>query len=333
MDTKFPSIEKLRHLVSNLRYDLGNADPAPIPLIGTTKLHGSHFDVVIDASSNIRLQSRNVLNLTVENDVFGFVKWMACKSPTMLALRDSYYTRFRKLNPGTPIDSTLPLILACEFIGKGIQKGVAIAQLEKRLVILTASINGTWLPDEPYADLVAEDKDVYHVVRSGLWHIDLDFSLPESTEEKMQRLAAAVEKECPFAKTFCITGAGEGMVWKVADNLRFQGPRYWCKAKGETHAVSHAGKVDKRLKDKEKLAAFADAVVTEPRLEQGWSYLEELGAPKDVTSIGMFVKWLVADCVKEEREEIKEKGVDEKKLKGAIAGKGSVWFKKRLEEG
>ena len=333
MDTKFPSIEKLRHLVSNVQHNLGNACSERIPLIGTTKLHGAHVDVVIDASSNIRLQSRNVLDLTVENDVYGFAKWMAFKRPTMVKLRDAYYAMFRKLNPETPIDPTHPLILACEFIGKGIQKGVAIAQLDKRLVILMASINGTWLPDEPYADLVAEDKDIYHVMRGGVWHIDLDLQQPGRTEEEMQGLVAAVETECPFAKTFGIKGLGEGIVWKVADILRFQGSRYWCKTKGEKHAVSHTDKVDERLEDKEKLAAFADAVVTEPRSEQGWMYLEELGAPRDVTSIRAFVKWLVADCMKEEREEIKEMGVDEKKLRGAIAGKGSVWFKKRLEEG
>ena len=77
MDTKFPSIEKLQHLVSNLQYDLGDACPKRIPLIGTAKLHGAHVDVVIDASSNIRLQSRNVLDLTTENDVYGFAKWKA----------------------------------------------------------------------------------------------------------------------------------------------------------------------------------------------------------------------------------------------------------------
>lgn len=252
----------------------------------------------------------------------------------MLALRDAYYGKFRELNPETPIDPLHPFMLACEFIGKGIQKGVAIAQLDKRLVILMASINGTWLPDEPYANIVAEDRDVYHVMRGGVvWHIDLDLEQPARTEEEMERLVAAVERECPFGKTFGIKGTGEGIVWKVADTLRFQGSRYWCKTKGEKHAVSHTNKVDERLEDKEKLAAFADAVVTESRLEQGWMYLEELGTPKDVTSIGVFVKWLVADCMKEEREEIKEKAVDKNKLRGAIAGKGSVWFKKRLEEG
>ena len=197
---------------------------------------------------------------------------------------------FRKLNPETPIDPDNPLILACEFIGKGIQKGVAIAQLDKRLVILMASINGTWLPDEPYADLVAEDGDVYHVMRGGVWHIDLDLEQPGRTEGEMDGLVAAVERECPFGKTFSVIGMGEGIVWKVADTLRFQGSRYWCKTKGEKHAVSHTNKVDERLEDKEKLAAFADAVVTESRLEQGWMYVEELGAPKDVSSIGVFVK-------------------------------------------
>ena len=196
-----------------------------------------------------------------------------------------------------------------------------------------ASMNGTWLPDEAYADLVAEDRDVYHVMRGGVWHIDLDLEQPGRTEEEMEGLVAVVERECPFAKTFGIKGTGEGNVWKVADTLRFQGARYWCKTKGEKHAVSHDNRVDERLEDKEKLAAFADAVVTESRLEQRWMFLEKLGAPKGVARIGMFVKWLVVDCVKEEREEIKEKGVDEKKLRGAIAGKGKVWFKKRLAEG
>lgn len=53
-------------------------------------------------------------------------------------------------------------------------KRVAITKLEKRLLLLTTSIDGTLSPDEPYTDLVAEDDDVYHVVRGGFSHIDLD---------------------------------------------------------------------------------------------------------------------------------------------------------------
>ena len=60
--------------------------------------------------------------------------------------------------------------------------------------------------------------------------------------------------------------------------------------------------------------------MTAARLERGWTYLEERGAPRDVTSTRAFVEWLVADCVKEEREEIKEKGVDVNKLREANAG-------------
>ena len=56
------------------------------------------------------------------------------------------------------------------------------------------------------------------------------------------------------------------------------------------------------------------------------------GASKSAVVVGVFVKWLVADCSKEEREEMKEKVIDEKRLRVAIAAKGSAWFRKHLEE-
>ena len=90
-------------------------------------------------------------------------------------------------------------------------------------------------------------------MRGGGWHIDLELQQPGRMEEEIQLLVAVVERECPFAKTFDIKGTGEGIVRKVADTLRFQGPRYWCKMKGEKHAVSLTDKVDERLGDKEKL--------------------------------------------------------------------------------
>jgi hypothetical protein len=332
MNTKFPSIEKLRHLISNLQHSLDSQDSRPIPLLGTTKLHGAHVDIVIYPDSSIRLQSRNVLDLTPSNDVHSFAKWVAPKTQTILTLHDAYHTRFQTLNPTTPISPTSPLILACEFIGRGIQKNVAIAQLDPRLVILTAQLNNTWLPTEPYSDITAEDDSIYHVVRGGVWHLTLDLSNPSATEAAMNDLVQAVEQSCPFGKTFAIDGTGEGIVWSVADTARFNGPRFWCKTKGEKHAVSCAHAVDGRLQHKEKLLAFTDAVVTEPRLEQGLAYLEEMGVAKDVASTGVFVKWLAADCLKEEREEIREKGIDEKQLRGAIAAKGSAWFRKHLEE-
>ena len=336
VDTKFPSIEKLKHLVQNIKFRLGDTptrESCNIPLFGTTKLHGAHFDIVVSSRNEIRLQSRNILNLLAEGqDVFGFAKWMQTRRSVALGLRDKYHRRFTLLNPGIPIDPTQPLILACELTGPGIQKGVAVSQLEQRLVILTASINGIWLPDEPYRDISAEQAGIYNILRGGTWHLDLDVEKPEIAEAEMMKHTNAVEEECPFAKSFGVSGTGEGIVWKVADTAQFQGPLFWCKTKGLKHEVSRTQKVPKGL-GQEKEAAFADAVVTTPRLEQMWTTLtEEMKLPVDKKSIGAFLKLLVEDCFKEEKDEIKEQGIGETALKKLINSKGKDWFTKRLRE-
>ena len=335
MDTKFPSIEKPRHLVKNIRYSLEGtprSESHSIPLVGTTKLHGAHVDIVVSSLNKIRLQSRNILNLTVEQDVFGFAKWMESRHSVALILRDGYHRRYVQLNPSIPIDPAQPFILACELIGPSIQKGVAVSMLGQRLAILTASINGVWLPDEPYGDISAEEADVYNVLRGGVWHLDLNIEDPETTEAEMMKHTKAVEYECPFAKSFGVSGTGEGIVWKVADTKGFRDPRLWCKTKGSKHEVSQTRKVPKGFRQ-EKETAFADAVVTIPRLEQMWITLkEEMKLPAEKKSIGAFLQLLVEDCFKEEKDEMKEQDVDEVALKKAINSKGKEWFTKRLRE-
>jgi hypothetical protein len=332
--TTFPSIEKLRHLISNLEHRIGDKQPyiPPIPLLGTTKLHGAHVDVIISPDSSIRLQSRNLPSLTPTSDVHGFAQWMTTKTPTILSLVPLYHNRFSSLNPSTPISESHPLILACEFIGCGIQKGVAISSLSPSLVILTASLNDRWLPQEAYSDIAVEEEGIYNVIRGGLWHVDLDLSDPTKAEEEIKTLVKAVEKQCPFGATFDAKGAGEGIVWAVADTELFNGPKYWCKTKGGKFAVQ-TQRVDKgkQLNSKEKVAAFAEGVVTVPRLEQGWAYLEEMGIVRDMASVEVFAEWLVDDCLKEEREEIKEQDLDQKALRWAIVGKARAWYKDRLK--
>lgn len=258
---------------------------------------------------------------------------MTDKSPVILRLRDAYHTRFQLLSPSVTLSPESPLILACEFIGRGIQKDVAISQLRPRLVILTAQLNGEWLPQEAYGDIAAEEECIYHVLRGGSWRVELDLADPVNIEKEIEVLVKAVEKRCPFGATFNVNGPGEGIVWAVSDTERFNGPKFWCKTKGGKFATSHTKNVPKGLSGNEKVVAFAEAVMTPPRLEQGWAYLEEVGVSKDLTNIGIFVEWLVADCLREERDEMKEKGADESQLKGAISRKGAAWYRNRLKEG
>ena len=193
-----------------------------------------------------------------------------------------------------------------------------------------ASINGTWLPDELYGDISADEADIYNVLRGGVWHLDLNLDEPEATEAEMMKSTDAVEAECPFARTFGVSGIGEGIVWKVADTVRFQGPQFWCKTKGAKHEVSRTKKIPAGLGE-EKVAAFADAVVTTSRLEQMRTTLkDEMKLPMEKKATAAFLKLLWEDCLKEERDEMNEKGVNEMKLKKAVGSKGREWFIKQL---
>jgi hypothetical protein len=116
----------------------------PIPIVGTVKLHGTHADILIHSDDSVVFQLRNIVGLVTSKDNAGFATAMSQKTKALFHLRELYITHYRKLNPFTSIDPTLPVLIAGEWIGSGIQKGLAVAELTKRFVIVSAHINGRW---------------------------------------------------------------------------------------------------------------------------------------------------------------------------------------------
>jgi len=114
----------------------------PIPIAGTVKLHGTHADIIVSHNDRITFQSRNKPNLLATADNHGFATAMAVKHATILSLRSQFIARWKELNPFEDQDPELPVTIAGEWIGERIQKGVAIAELSKRFVIISAKING-----------------------------------------------------------------------------------------------------------------------------------------------------------------------------------------------
>ncbi|MCJ1359642.1 MAG: hypothetical protein MMC33_009644 [Icmadophila ericetorum] len=332
MCTKFPKIQKVKDVLKAVD-DLDNPElPGLIPLTGTVKLHGMHADIVVHRNNRITLQSRNLLDLDLKNDVIGFAQFMHPLTKEILMLRDKYHARFKELNPGVEISPQYPLIIAGEFIGKGIQKKVAISDLSKRFVILTASINSTRLPDAEYSDIHIESAGIYNVYRAGSYTHTIDRNNLEASMETIQKLTMEVEKECPFAKTFGISGIGEGIVWKCLPPLP-SNSEFWFKTKGPLHAQTEpVNKSAKHLAGKEKATVFANLIASKMRLEQGWNYLAETGVKQDKKATGAFLKWVVQDCEAEEKLEMKELDIKMELLRPEISKIAQKWFTGRVLE-
>ena len=316
-------------------HDANHLDP--IPITGTVKLHGTHADILISPppTSTITLQSRNNPNLLPTADNYGFAAFMSTKRTTLLHIRDQFLARWRSLNPNDELDTSIPVTIAGEWIGPGIQKHVAIANLSKRFVIISAKINGSWVSDESYAEIEAPTDDIYNISRGGFYHSTLDPSNPQRTISELEQLAEKLAAQCPFAASFGITGEGEGLVWKLDPYA--SDPTLWFKTKGgrfKPTFVPPPKALPASMEEKRRVGVeLAQAWCGELRMEQGWDYLREKGVSRGMRGIGEFLKWVQVDILAEEKGYIREHEVDEGMLRQGIIGVAKPWFLKRVASG
>lgn len=323
--TLYPKIKKLTDFI----YAAKGLGPKPsIHLTGSAKLHGTHADIVfVDNTDEVRLQSRNQLALGVKNDNCGFAAFFAgTDRVTIFALRDRILERYRKLNPDTEVIGDV--VIAGEWCGTGVQKKVAIAAIPKFFAIISININDAWVPDWEYGDICDEDARFFHISKAGFFAQELHFDNAATSEKAIQKLTDAVENECPFAKALGVSGRGEGIVWKATNHC--SDPQFWFKSKGDLLAVSHSNRLPASAVatgNRERVDNFAKAIVTEIRLEQGWGYLSQ----KEAAGMGNFLKWVLNDCLLEEKMEMEKLKISKGKLSPAIADITKPWFWARLE--
>jgi hypothetical protein len=305
-----------------------------IAIIGTVKLHGTHADIVIAPSpaSTITLQSRNTANLSPTADNFGFAATMATKREAILRLRDQFLARWSSLNPDAELDTSIPVTIAGEWIGPGIQKDVAIAQLSRRFVIISAKVNGSWVRDSDYADIEAPDDEIYNISRGGSYHCTMYPSNIQKTTSELEALAEKIAARCPFAASFGVVGPGEGIVWKLDSYT--SDSSLWFKTKGGKFKPTFAPPpkaLSANMEEKRKVAvAAAQTWCGEQRLEQGWDYLREMGTTRDMKGIGQFLKWVQTDILVEEKAYIKEHDMDDGLLRQTIIGIAKPWYLAKL---
>lgn len=315
---KYPSIEQFRNVIRDVRqsHDFKGKDEdgkaiyqhtEDYPVLkfkGTVKLHGTNSGIVKYADGHLEFQSRERV-LSLNEDNAGFMTEMVAKDLEPL---------FSKLE-----FNDFAAIYG-EWCGGNIQKGVAINGLQKMFVIFGILVDDVWV--EIPKDLHINEIGIYNILQFPTYEIDIDFNTPEIIQNKLIEMTICVENSCPAGLFFGKEGIGEGIVFTCESKpyLRF-------KSKGEKHSATKVKKLNSvNVEEIESINEFVDAACSENRLKQGISYFNENGIEVDAKNTGEFLRWVVNDVLKEEKDTIIENSLDENKIKKSIAIKARMWF-------
>lgn len=283
-------------------------------------MHGTNAAIVIDGSE-IRFQSRSRI-LSIDSDNMGFCFWGERNKEIIL---NAIKRQFPESNH---------IVIYGEWAGPGIQKGVGISEIsEKSFFVFGAMIDGQW---------VIVGNDFYENPEIGFYStwlnaisykIDVPFHDPESIIGIMESWVNEVENECPVAKTFGVSGIGEGIVFIPYEIDRMQIPDLWFKVKGDKHSTSKVNKGAKvSIPIIEKLTEVLDSLVTANRLNQGISELIEQGKEFDIKFTGDYIRWVVNDIMKEEKDFLVSNNIQPKQINPHIANRAREFFKEKLNE-
>jgi hypothetical protein len=278
-------------------------------------LHNSNAGIALYADGTYKFQSREN-ELSFGHDNAGFMTALSNKS-------------YKKLFEG--IEFKESCVIYGEWIGAGVQSKVAIAQLSKRLIIFAVRIDGVYQDMENFKHVKNEAEDIYNILQFPHWFIDIDFNRPELSQNKIVDLTLAIEAECPVGKYFGVEGVGEGL---VAEYIFPNGSdRYIFKSKGLLHANGSKVKTI-RVVNEDKVNALldlADELTPEWRLDQMVTESCDLlnGGIIDRTKMGVYMKMVVADIIKEESDKILESGYEMKDLGKYISEIAKKYFFER----
>lgn len=301
------------------------------------KLHGTNAAVQCHRDGRIVAQSRTT-ELTVENDNAGFAKWVKSNEALWQDTRNNVRQN---------------VIIYGEWIGPGIQKGVAVSEIPQRSFVVFAArplANGA-----PYGDSLLVDPEVLEGLIDGIpdayvlpWQsesIEVDFS--KTAEELAVGLAivnlwvALVEKEDPWVnEVFGVKGTGEGLVFYPVSNDHLGMTNFnnlVFKAKGEKHKnIKTAAPVQVDAQSATNVNQFVDMVLTNARLEQGAMAVQPdpvvVQLAFDMKLIGKFIAWVVADVQKETQDELEASKLEWKQVQKPVGDRARAWYIEQVKK-
>ena len=304
---KFPSIEKFSNNVKLGEKKLHGGQTFNI----SPKLHGTNAAIVVKRDGEVYAQSRNNV-IDKDNDNCGFAAFV---------------------NSLSVVPQGTNLVIYGEWCGKGIQKGDAICNIDKKIFVIFAVydidvdiITTDALDLEAIRDNVMDHSDVYFI--RPLSQIDINFNSPSSLEkvtDVVNQHVERIEKCDPWVKeVFGVKGNGEGVVVAPVNSSREEYSDWTFKAKTEAHSVNKSKKpAQVQIEITEDVLSFVDMFATKARFEQA---ISEGQLDFDMKNMGKFLKWVGQDVKKESVDELEASGLDWKVCNKQITTKARQWF-------
>lgn len=220
-----------------------------------------------------------------------------------------------------------------EWVGKGIQKGVAISNIEKSAFIFglkvtphpkdeNDKVSAYWLD----SSLVkSTENNIYNIEDYKMYFIDIDFNMPQLSQDKIIEMTIEVENECPVGKAFGYEGIGEGIVFSTIDN----NIRKFFKSKGEKHSKSKV-KTLKEVDDVKIRLVMEIAEKVTPiwrlsqMLEQACDFMN--GGTLDRSKLGDYIRLVINDVIKEEMDILSDAGLEPKDINKCISDIAKRYF-------
>jgi len=331
---KMSSIEQYRnvvkHLINSSQF-MGMSDEGepiydklePKPVVeftGTIKLHGTNASVGYDHIGNIWAQSKSNI-ITPLNDNHGFAQFVHKKEEM-----------FHDILKAITLGENQVVYLYGEWAGIGIQRGVAVSELEKSfyafaLKMQTLDENNevlrtSYLPVDFKNDI---ENRIFNIYNFPTFKASVDCSEPHVAQNMLVALVAEIEKECPVAKELGVSGIGEGLVF-VGD---YKENRYTFKVKGEKHAgKSKIKKLNKVDDAKINLVnETVNKVLPTWRLDQFFN--EVVGEDTDRKKLGDYIRAVLSDVVKEEIDVLSDAGLTVKDIGKTVSDQARNYFFER----
>jgi RNA ligase len=282
---------------------------------GTVKIHGSNVSIIFTSLNSWRIQSRHRI-LSAKEDLYD------CYAKLNSAPLKTLAQEILRLE-NRASDEWRDIMIVGEWAGKGIQARVGVSSVkEKFLTIFNIRIGGVWQDIRKFRTISLPDSRIFNICDFPTYSLTIDLSSlkdVERAEEEMQTLVEQIDKKCPLAAQLGVEGCGEGVVYTYHP-VEPDGTLYHFKVKGPSHQIVKKPKVwNVSAGMARSIATFIKYAVTEARLDQGITYLEEMNIPIEPESTGQYIKWVVQDVLKEESHQMEELGLKEKDIKSQLA--------------
>lgn len=293
----------------------------PLPTVeyqAKVKLHGMNAGIQVLPDGRVLAQSRHHI---VDSGFEGF--------PAFVAQTQDRWRRWLR--------TAEPVIVFGEWCGPGVQKGMAVSQLERKIFAIFALQVGYGEEAEVFVDpvllrkMLPEHPDVFVLPWYREGAVTLDFAASNEAEMgDINALILAVEKEDPWiVGTFGVSGLGKGLVYYPHEKHHTTAPRrlgrtMW-KAKGERHkTVNQKTRVQMAPEVVASAVAYAELMLPEGRLRQ--AVTEACDGTPSQQRTGDFMRWIVCDVEKEGQAELAAAGLEWRQVKGPVSKYARAWF-------